>query len=197
MRHFPVDFRSSHSLPTASVCDSNIHKATRRLGPSKSVGLDGIPAFFVKGCLDVLILLLELIFNLILSQRILPAIWKQAAVVPILKERERETALLNKITDLYQFSVPFPKYLKILIHGHVSHHLNSKFNPLQHGYIKSKSPSTNLLTFLDFSILLVNSQRQVDAILSTLSILFCMHYFFVNVTKSDYLLLMLLGSTVT
>ena len=67
MRHFPVDFRSPHSLPTASVCDSNVLKATRRLGPSKSVGLDSIPAFFIKSCLDALIPVLKLIFNLSLS----------------------------------------------------------------------------------------------------------------------------------
>jgi hypothetical protein len=47
---------------------------------------------------------------------------------------------------------------------HVSHHLKSKFNPLQHGYIKSKSTPTNLVALLDFNTLLVNCQRQVDII---------------------------------
>ena len=41
------DFTSSGSLYIASVSDSAIHKAKKRLRPSKSVGLDDIPTCII------------------------------------------------------------------------------------------------------------------------------------------------------
>jgi hypothetical protein len=40
MRDFFTDSKSSNSVPTASVCDSDALKDVRRLRPSKSVGFD-------------------------------------------------------------------------------------------------------------------------------------------------------------
>jgi hypothetical protein len=51
--------QSPDSLFLASVSDSNVLKAIKRLRPSKSVGIDNIPAFIVKGCLDILYLFLN------------------------------------------------------------------------------------------------------------------------------------------
>ena len=42
--------------------------------------------------------------------------------------------------------------------------MKSKFNPRQHGFIKSKSTSTNIVAYLDFITPPVHSQRQVGAI---------------------------------
>ena len=69
MRDFSTDFRSSDSLSAASVCDSDVFKAIRRLRPSKSVGLDDIPAFS-----DILIPVLKFIFKLSVSQRVFPTL---------------------------------------------------------------------------------------------------------------------------
>jgi hypothetical protein len=46
----------------------------------------------------------------------------------------------------------------------MSHYFTSKLNPNQHGFVKMKSTSTNLKTYLDFISPLVSSQRQVDSI---------------------------------
>ena len=86
-------FRSSDSLPTASVSDADVHKVTRRLWASKSAGLDGIPTFIIKGCLDVLIPVLKFTFILSQSQRTFLTLWKQAAIVRIF--REGKTAIVN------------------------------------------------------------------------------------------------------
>jgi hypothetical protein len=47
---FPTTLSSSEFLPLASVSDSDIIKAIKRLRPSKSVGVDDIPGFIIKGC---------------------------------------------------------------------------------------------------------------------------------------------------
>ena len=58
----------------------------------------------------------------------------------------------------------FSKIFEIIILQHVSHHFRSKFNPRQHGFIKSKSTSTKLVVYLYFITLLVHPQLQGDAI---------------------------------
>jgi hypothetical protein len=40
------DVASSDNLPSFPVTDADVRKAIRRLKPSKSVGLDGIPFFY-------------------------------------------------------------------------------------------------------------------------------------------------------
>jgi hypothetical protein len=44
---------SSEFLPLASVSNSDVYKAIKRLRPSKSVGVDDIPGFIIKGCTDI------------------------------------------------------------------------------------------------------------------------------------------------
>jgi len=108
MQDFYTDFRSSDSLPKASVSDSDFLNAMWCLHPSKSDGFDGIPAFIIKGCSDILIPVFKFIFNINSSQRIFPTLWKQAAVIPVF--REGKAALVNNygsISILSTFSEIF------------------------------------------------------------------------------------------
>jgi hypothetical protein len=61
------------------------------------------------------------------------------------------------------------KVFKFIVHGHIYHYLNSKIRLYQHGFSKTKSTSTNLVTYVDFISPLVGYQRQVDAIYFDLS----------------------------
>jgi hypothetical protein len=54
------------------VSDSDIIKAIKRLKPSKSVRVDDIPGFIIKGCTDIFVPVLKHIFNLNLSQQYFP-----------------------------------------------------------------------------------------------------------------------------
>jgi hypothetical protein len=56
----------------------------------------------------------------------------------------------------------FSKIFECIIHDHVSHY--TKLHPNQHGFSKSKSTVTSLITFLDLVTPAVRSQRQVDAV---------------------------------
>jgi hypothetical protein len=51
---------------------------TKLQRPSKSGGLDGIPALNIKGCSGIPITVLKFIFNFGLSQRISTTFWKKA-----------------------------------------------------------------------------------------------------------------------
>jgi hypothetical protein len=152
---------SSGSISVPPITDSDIFKALKRLKPSKSVGLDNIPGFIIKGCAPIFVPIFKHIFNLSLSQQYFPTLWKQAAVVPIPKKGNsasvnsyRPISILNNFSKLFEF----------LVHDHASHYLKSIFNPCQHGFTKCKSTTTNLVSYLDYITPLVGSQRQVDAI---------------------------------
>jgi hypothetical protein len=54
------------------------------------------------------------------------------------------------------------KILECITHDHVSHY--TKVHPNQHGFSKSKSTVTTLVTFLDVVTPAVRSQRQADAV---------------------------------
>ncbi|PNF20040.1 hypothetical protein B7P43_G05817 [Cryptotermes secundus] len=163
---FPNLLSSSEFLPLASVSDSDVIKAIKRLRPSKSVGVDDIPGFIIKGCTDIFVPILKHIFNLSLSQHNFPSLWKQAAIVPVLK-KGKSTSVSNyrPISLLSNFS----KIFEFIVHEHVSHYLKSKISPYQHGFSKTKSTSTNLVTYIDFISPIVGSQRQADAIYFDLS----------------------------
>jgi hypothetical protein len=90
-----------------------------------------------------------------------PTLWKQAAIIPVPPKGKttsvsnyRPISLLNNFSKLFEF----------VIHDRVLHYLKFKLSPHQHGFSKSKSTNTNLVTYLDFISPLVCSQRQVDAI---------------------------------
>jgi hypothetical protein len=88
-------------------------------------------------------------------------LWKQAAVVPVFKKgKTSSVGNYRPITILNNFS----KVFEFIKHDHVSYFFKSKLSSSQHGFIKSKSTFTNLVTFLDFVTPLVCSQGQTDTI---------------------------------
>lgn len=63
MHDFYADFRSSDSLSITSVSYSDVLKAIRCLHPSKSDGIDGIPACNVKRDFGYFSIILKFIFG--------------------------------------------------------------------------------------------------------------------------------------
>jgi hypothetical protein len=161
---FPPLSQSSEFLSLAPISDLDVCKAIRRLKPSKSVGLDDIPGFAIKGCSAIFIPILRHIFNLSLTQQHFPTLWKEAAIVPVFKRGNHAAASnYRPISILNDFS----KLPEFIIHNHVLHYV--KLNPNQHGFTKSKSTVTNLVTFLDFMTPVVRCQRQADGVYFDLS----------------------------
>jgi hypothetical protein len=148
------------------ITELDILRGIKRIRPSKSVGPDGIPSFITEGSSTIFPPLLKYIFNLSLSQEHFPAQWKKAVIVPILKKNNtsfvsnyRPISLLNNFSKVFEFA----------IHGHMSHYFKHKLHPSQHGFLKFKSTTTNLVTYVDFISPLVSFQRQVDSIYLDLS----------------------------
>jgi hypothetical protein len=58
--HAPSTILSSFDFLTlAPISDSDVFRAFKRLRPSKSVGVDDIPGFIIKGCTDIFVPILK------------------------------------------------------------------------------------------------------------------------------------------
>jgi hypothetical protein len=158
MDFLPVS-QSSEFLSFAPISDADACKAIKRLEPSKSVGLDDIPGFIIKCCSGTFFSILGYIFNLSLTQQCFPAARKEAASAPVFKRRNH--AVVSNYRPIYILN-DFSKLLPFIIHEHVSHY--AKFNPTQHGFTRTKSTVTNMVTFLDSLTPVVCGQRQAGAL---------------------------------
>jgi hypothetical protein len=107
---FPSLSQSSEFFSLAPISELDICKAFRRLRPSKSVRLDDIPSFVIKGCCtEIFVPVLKHIFNLSLTEHCFPTIWKQAAVFPVF--RRGRTA---SVSNYRPISILIPNYLNLL-----------------------------------------------------------------------------------
>jgi hypothetical protein len=86
---------------------------------------------------------------------------EKPAIVPIFKKGNssllanyRPVSILNNFSKVFEF----------VIHDYVSCYVQSKLNCCQHGFIKPRSSTSNLVTYIDYITLSVTSQRHIDAI---------------------------------
>jgi hypothetical protein len=101
----------SELLSLVPASDADVCKAIKRLKPSKSVGLDDISGFIIKGCSAVFIPILRHIFNLSLTQYF-PAAWKESTIVKVFKRGNHATmsnykpiSILNNLSKLLEFII--------------------------------------------------------------------------------------------
>jgi hypothetical protein len=87
-------------------------KAIKRLGLSKSAGVDDIFGFILNGSTNIFVPVLKHIFNLSLSHWYFPTLWKPAAIVPVLKKGNSASVsnytpiyLLNNFSELFEFVI--------------------------------------------------------------------------------------------
>jgi hypothetical protein len=79
----------SDTLVVASVNDDDIRRAIKRFRSTKSVGLDDIPNFVVKGFSEIFAPLLKFIIDLSLSMQTFPMAWKKQPLSWFLKKAIR------------------------------------------------------------------------------------------------------------
>jgi hypothetical protein len=177
---FSSSFNSSSSVhvPSNSDCissdfpnityvsDSDVEQAVSHLRTTKCVRPDEIPNFIIKGCSEIITPLLSRIFNLSLLTGRFLSLWKKAAVVPIFKKGNR--ALVGNYRPTSTLN-NFSNIVESIIHDHLSFYFKFKLHPNQHGFVKSKSTVTNLVTYLNDVLPSVRSQGQFDSVYFYLS----------------------------
>lgn len=139
---------------------SQVLDALNGIDTSNGNGPDGISPLLLKNCSNVLCAPLLRIFNLSLNGRF-PSRWKDSYVVPIFKNGSRSNV------ESYQGIAILPTFGK-LFESMVCNILSEKFKDVvslsQHGFVKGRSISTNLLEFVSESVRLNESGHQIDVV---------------------------------
>lgn len=132
---------STFELPNPSEISDLISKSK----PS-SCQLDPIPTVLVKSCLPSLLPLISAIIHSSLSTGIVPALFKSAAVTPLLKKPgldPNDYNNLRPISHLPFISKILEKTVASQLHSHLTH--NSLFEQFQSGFRPRHSTETALI----------------------------------------------------
>lgn len=149
------------AYPSINITDVDISKAAKKLKSKRSAGPDGIPAYLVKGCAEVLLEPLRIIFNLALRNGYYPSKWKLGRVLPIYKSGEKNNLMnYRPIVVLCAFSKLFESVIYEIIYNSVKPVITVS----QHGFLPARSTCTNLLNIVQDAKNAIEDNIQLDVI---------------------------------
>ncbi len=140
---------------------SEIHAACMQLKPTLTAGPDGVPSFFIRDCASILCDPLLKIFNLILKRSVFPEKWKLSRITPVhKKDSSSDVTNYRPITIINNFA----KIFEIALHSRMYRHVFTHLSSAQHGFVKGRSTTTNLLLKTQFIADCLDERGQVDCI---------------------------------
>lgn len=156
----------SQSLTVPVVTHDDIINKLKTINRNKGAGPDGIPPIFIAECASSLVVPLHFIFNVSLKSGHFPSMWKIAKVVPVYKSGASDTISNYRPISLLS---TFAKLFESLIAPYLQSHLKLYLSPHQHGFVNSRSTTTNLTTFTELLAKAMDMGRQTDVIYTDFS----------------------------
>lgn len=101
-----------------------------------------MPSFIVKGCAELLVCPLLLLFNLSLQSNVFPDIWKQTKVIPVFKKGDVSNCINYRPISVLG---PFKKKFEIIMHKRIFLHVKNAISPAQHGFMPKRSTLTKIV----------------------------------------------------
>lgn len=148
-------------VPQVAFSNVEILEALSTLDASKGPGPDMLPPVFIKQCAHSLSLPVTSIFNRSLIEGVFPDAWKLASITPIHKggnmnnvENYRPISILNCLAKVFES----------LIHGILYPVVQHAISEYQHGFVRKRSTTTNLMSYTHSIINHLEKRNQVDAI---------------------------------
>ena len=138
-----------HSFSTINITSHDVVLAIRSLNQNGSPGLDGISPYYIKQVSCYLIYPLQKIFQKSIDSGTIPEDWRKAVIVPIPKKSKNpsDPASYRPISLNSAGSKIIEKIIKSYLMSYLTQ--NDLISPAQHGFLKSRSTTTNLLESLD------------------------------------------------
>lgn len=141
-------------------------KVLRKLKSKPTAGPDLIPSYIIKDCAFVLCKPLTTLFNLCLSNKRVPSVWKISRISPIHKKGDRtDIANYRPITIINNFL----KCFETLLHNGIYPSLKNRISSDQHGFMKGRSTITNLVETTQDIAEALDTSSQLDIIYTDLS----------------------------
>ena len=167
-RHYMSKSRTSKRFKFKEVSVQYISKVISTLQLKKSVGMDGIPAFILKDCTNVLVGPLTHIINLSLTTGVIPTEWKTAKITPVHKSGSTSNF------DNYRPISVIPAIAKVIektVHHQLLEYLerNKLLSLHQFGFRQKRSTQLATILFTDCIRQSVDKGKLVGAIYVDLS----------------------------
>ena len=130
---------------------------------NKSPGPDGHHPLILKEIAEAIAEPLSIIFNKSFNEGCLPEAWKEAHVIPLFKKGKKSQPGNYRPVSLTSIVC---RIMESIIRDNLIIHMNSNnlFSKCQHGFIKNRSCTTNLLTALDQWTDAIDQGSAVDVI---------------------------------
>jgi hypothetical protein len=163
---YPYNIPCSNGIFTPLLNESSIARDLHLVTPLYSPGPDGIPACVLRFCANSLSKPLLKLFSLSLETSFFPSIWKESFIIPLLKKGSKSDATnyrgISKLSAI-------PKFFENVLTPHLQHFCRSIISPCQHGFIKRRSTTTNLLELTSFVVQGFQQNLQTDVIYTDFS----------------------------
>lgn len=152
---------NNNSINLVSFSEEDVLKALKKMKPKLTMGPDGIPAFLLKDCASIFAHPLKILFNLAIKCCSFPDIWKYSKVCPVYKKGNK-----NDITNFRPITIicNFGKAFETLLHDCIYPHIKNIISPQQHGFMKGRSTTTNLICATQYISESIDMQVQTDVI---------------------------------
>ena len=152
---------SSSDISAVEILQSEVVKQFTSLDLRKSAGPDNLPPTFILGCANSLSVPLTLLYRRSLSEGIVPSIWKSAFITPIHKKGPKDS--VENYRPISKLCV-FAKVLERLVYNQVYSALRQTLSEHQHGFLKGKSTTSNLLLCSDYLTENMSQPAQIDVV---------------------------------
>ena len=130
--NFQID-KLNH-FPRFCLTEDEVYSGLKALRSSFSPGPDGVPTYILKSCANELFLPLTKLFN-----------YSSSYVIPLHKSGNR--CFIDNYRCIAKLSA-IPKLFELLVSRRISHFIKSIISPFQHGFMKGRSTTSNLLEFV-------------------------------------------------
>lgn len=165
----PIPYSYCYSgsvLHSLQISPLDVLVKIKKIDAKKGSGPDGIAPLFIKNCAAELCIPLAMIFNKSLKLGAFPSVWKTAHVVPVFKVGDK-----SKCENYRPISILscFSKIFESVVYDALYHHLKPFISPRQHGFIKRRSTTSNLLEYKHFLCSAFAKKVQVDSVYTDFS----------------------------
>ena len=160
--HFRKQFSesSSYEVELDFQHDSDF-KILDALDTNKANGPDDISGPVLKNCSDSLSYPLSKIFHLSYNVGYIPSEWKTSNIVPVHKKDDKGNVENYRPISLISLVM---KVFERILYEELLNLTESKIDPRQHGFLKRKSCTTNLLSFTNSIARPLHEKTGVDVV---------------------------------
>lgn len=160
------DTQTDIDISTIYLDRDIVHAALKNVNTNKGAGSDEIHPLLISACSDELVTPIYIIFQKSIATGVFPSLWKKALITPIPKNKQ--VNLITQYRPISKLSV-FGKIFEKIVTSQLCYAVRNHISPTQHGFIKSRSVETNMITFTDFISNALDSGTQVDAVYTDFS----------------------------